>query len=262
MKRTKRFQEGGTDDESPESAEGYSYTGEKYDESKTPTGDTYPNAPSAPAKPKTVTKEQLAASGYDNLRDYLNAQQGLKRKESPKSITVEKTTVTKPEPSFEDRVNAAKEKIGVPVSYANRIPKDTAPKGLPYNPDTSTEVGRNIKNTMSALTPLGGGVGKIAAELALAGRGAKTASKVAEVAEKGREAVTNPMAWAGGPKAMKAIQTAENVARKAAPKAASIKKVISEADTTGGAIGYKKGGNISKRADGIAIKGHTRCKVC
>jgi hypothetical protein len=31
-------------------------------------------------KPAIVTKEQLAKSGYDNLRDYLNAQQGLTRR--------------------------------------------------------------------------------------------------------------------------------------------------------------------------------------
>ena len=35
------------------------------------------------AKPKIVTKEELARSGYDNLRDYLNAQQGLTRRKEP-----------------------------------------------------------------------------------------------------------------------------------------------------------------------------------
>ena len=33
-----------------------------------------------PSKPAIVTKEQLAKSGYDNLRDYLNAKQGLTRR--------------------------------------------------------------------------------------------------------------------------------------------------------------------------------------
>ena len=32
------------------------------------------------SKPAIVTKEQLAKSGYDNLRDYLNAQRGLTRR--------------------------------------------------------------------------------------------------------------------------------------------------------------------------------------
>jgi len=52
------------------------------------------------------------------------------------------------------------------------------------------------------------------------------------------------------------------------------KKALDESDTTGGAIGYKRGGKMkkyasggmvssaSKRADGIATKGKTRCKIC
>jgi len=35
----------------------------------------------AASKPRIITKEQLAASGYDNLRDYLNAEKGLKRRD-------------------------------------------------------------------------------------------------------------------------------------------------------------------------------------
>jgi len=41
-------------------------------------------------KPAIVTKEELAKSGYDNLRDYLNAKQGLTRRKeknpTPKPI--------------------------------------------------------------------------------------------------------------------------------------------------------------------------------
>jgi hypothetical protein len=52
------------------------------------------------------------------------------------------------------------------------------------------------------------------------------------------------------------------------------KKPLDESDTTGGAIGYKRGGktknyasggmvsSASRRADGIATKGKTRCKIC
>ena len=43
------------------------------------------------------------------------------------------------------------------------------------------------------------------------------------------------------------------------------KKSLDESDTSGGAIGYKRGGMVgsaSKRADGIATKGKTRCKIC
>ena len=226
-------------------------------------------AKAAAPKPPIVTKEELAKSGL-SLRDYMNKQQGLTRRESPKSVTVEKTTVSKPtpEPSFEDRVAAIKEAKGY-TSPSARIPQGSAsgnkgPGGV-SNID-STELGRNVSNAMNALTPLGGGVAKIGAELAMAGRGAKTASKVAEVAEKGREAVTNPAAWTGGPKAMKTIQKVEDAANKVADKAskaarASKKRTsgnIPDKDTNGGAIGYKKGGSTGGRGDGIARKGHTK----
>jgi hypothetical protein len=38
-------------------------------------------------KPKIVTKEQMKAAGFDNLRDYLNDKQGLKRRGEPASTT-------------------------------------------------------------------------------------------------------------------------------------------------------------------------------
>jgi len=38
-------------------------------------------------KPKIVTKEQMKAAGFDNLRDYLNDKQGLKRRGEPASPT-------------------------------------------------------------------------------------------------------------------------------------------------------------------------------
>lgn len=39
--------------------------------------------PAATPKPPVVTKEQMKKAGYDNLRDYLNAQQGLRRRGAP-----------------------------------------------------------------------------------------------------------------------------------------------------------------------------------
>ena len=109
-----------------------------------------------------------------------------------------------------------------------------------------TDTSRNLKNIASALTPMGGGVGKIGAELALAGRAAKTAeaaaaaakatraARVAKVAPRAaREAKTlNPNAWMAGPKGMK-----ENFKK-------------------GGAVG-----SASRRADGIATRGKTNCKM-
>jgi hypothetical protein len=111
----------------------------------------------------------------------------------------------------------------------------------------STELGRNVSNTMSALTPIGGGLGKIGAEMSTAGRTQKAynAAQAERRAAEGmspaealaarqaaREAKTlNPNAWLAGPKGM-----AEN---------------------------FRKGGmTASRRGDGIASRGKTRGKIC
>jgi hypothetical protein len=147
----------------------------------------------------------------------------------------------------------------------------------------STELGRNVKNTLNALAPIGGGVGKVGAELATAGRtqraynaaqaerraaegmspaealaarASQAAPKAAKaeksVPTKGREEVTNPLMWAAGPK--NAGKFKEGA--KQAPKKA--KKALDESDTTGGAVGYKKGGNV--RGWGIA-RGARKAKI-
>ena len=41
--------------------------------------------PEAPKKAPIVTKEQMKKAGFDNLRDYLNAQRGLRRRDKPTS---------------------------------------------------------------------------------------------------------------------------------------------------------------------------------
>lgn len=138
---------------------------------------------------------------------------------------------------------------------------------------SGSELGRNVKNTLSALAPMGGGVGKIGAELATAGRAqrgynaaqaerraaegmspaeALAARAVKSVPSKGREEVTNPMMWAAGPKnAGKFKEGAKRVPKKA-------KKALDESDMTGGAVGYKKGGNV--RGWGIA-RGARKAKI-
>jgi hypothetical protein len=105
--------------------------------------------------------------------------------------------------------------------------------------------------------------------------GPKTTSKAAdEVESVGRESVTNPMSWMGGPKGMKTIQKSEDLASKKLSKAERAKErtsgQIPDSVTNGGAVGIKKGGAIKKyakggsvssassRGDGIAIRGKTK----
>jgi hypothetical protein len=124
---------------------------------------------------------------------------------------------------------------------------------------SGTELSRNVSNTINALAPLGGGVGKIGAELATAGRAqrgynaAQAARRSAEgmsptealaakeaAAQAAREAKTlNPNAWMAGPKGM-----AENFR-----KGGAVKKMASGGMTA------------SSRADGIASRGKTKCKM-
>lgn len=174
----------------------------------------------------------------------------------------------------------------------------------------SSELGRNVSNTLAAMGPGKlSGVGMIghemrnadrirratmAGEVPAAGREAVTnplawmagpgnkAKFAGDVESAGREAVTNPMAWMAGPKGMAQMNEAGPSMTTRAKEAAEAvaarmrKKPLSEADTTGGAIGYKRGGKAkpkkmasggmarsgaSKRADGIATKGKTRGKI-
>jgi hypothetical protein len=153
---------------------------------------------------------------------------------------------------------AAYQKVTPPVSppakakpltreeLIDQIPRATGSRYLSVASDTDpslredgTELGRNVKNTLSALTPLGGGVGKVAAELTTA-RGA--ALRAAEKAEREREKVVNPLAWAAGPKRFSEFKKGGVV---------KAKKMAS-----GGATS-----SASKRGDGIATKGKTKCKM-
>lgn len=153
---------------------------------------------------------------------------------------------------------------------------------------SGNEFTRNVGNIATGLGPgTLAGLGKVGAEMATARGAAQRAAeaRAAARAAEGREAVTNPMSWTAGPGGMKKMQAAEDAERKArrameARRDAQMAVKGEESDVTGGAIGYKKGGSAkakpkkmasggmtskvssaSKRADGIATKGKTKCKI-
>lgn len=153
---------------------------------------------------------------------------------------------------------------------------------------SGNEFTRNVGNILTGMGPATlAGFGKVGAEMATARGAAQRAAeaKAAAKASEGREAVTNPMAWMAGPKGMKKMQAAEDAerkARRAMEARKNPKQAVKgeESDVTGGAVGYKKGGfakakpkkmasggmtskvsSASKRADGIATKGKTKCKM-
>lgn len=160
------------------------------------------------------------------------------------------------------------------------------------NAVTGTNFGRNVSNTLNALTPIGGGVAKVGVDMAYRGRNAATAAekfreaanarRAAEgyspaeamsvlqkgagknVPSVGREEVTNPMMWMAGPKNAKNFREAAKDLNK--------RGTMEEAAFEGG---MKRGGKVKKmasggmarssassRADGIASRGKTRGKVC
>lgn len=77
-RKTRRFDEGGMTDEDVKS-----FAGTPENDSNAGMAEAATEAPAAPApakaKPKIVTKEELAKSGL-SLRDYMNKQQGLTRR--------------------------------------------------------------------------------------------------------------------------------------------------------------------------------------
>jgi hypothetical protein len=75
-----------------------------------------PTRPGQGVKPKSgiVTKEQLAKSGFDNLRDYMNAEKGLKRRDGAAATTAK----DKP----------ASQAPATPVNRARYTPEDSTPR--------------------------------------------------------------------------------------------------------------------------------------
>jgi hypothetical protein len=181
---------------------------------------------------RTVSKKELADSGL-TLNQFLNKERGLTARNKP---------AAKPAPK-------AEEPAGQIPGQSAKAPEDTGK-------ERSTERSRNIE---AALGATGLGLGAAAAFKSLkamkAARDAKkpmeeVAKKASEIAAKGREEVTNPLMWMAGPKK--------------ASKFKEPKKGMSEADTSGGAVGYKRGGGVSSaasRADGIAQRGRTKGRM-
>ena len=181
---------------------------------------------------RIVSKKELADSGL-TLNQFLNRERGLTARNKPEAKSASKAE----EP-------------------AGQIPGQSAKAPESSGGERSTERSRNIE---AALGATGLGLGAAAAFKSLkalkAARDAKkpmeaVAKQASEVAAKGREEVTNPLMWMAGPKK--------------ASKFKEPKKGMSEADTSGGAVGYKRGGGVSSaasRADGIAQRGRTKGRM-
>ena len=160
------------------------------------------------------------------------------------------------------------------TSYKESAPeeKSTLRKNFPgmasiydyyASPSSMEGVKRNISNTAAALTPMGGGAGKIGAELALGNRAKQAASGAEKLSPAGqrlknmeevrnvafpgrREAVMNPMAHAGGPKMMEKVAAQEAQAVRAAQAAAKKKAAQAKRDAKDPVMSARPGADKAK----------------
>jgi len=119
---------------------------------------------------------------------------------------------------------------------------------------SGSDLSRNVSNTLSALTPIGGGVGKVGAEMATAGRVQK-AYNAAQTERRAAEGMSPAEAIA-----------ARKAAEQAAREAKTLNPLAYLAGPKGMAENFRRGGAIkmtaSRRGDGIAQRGKTRGKMC
>jgi hypothetical protein len=181
----------------------------------------------AASKPAIVTEEQLKASRFDNLRDYLNDQQGLTRRgeSSPRKPAANKAAVSRgPSRGTQDEGDAgekaARKAQEAKMAKAREMRKQTDPGDVPANVRRTQEASAKSKRrdmTGFAQMPF--------------------SEQMKYLSSKGKEGT--------------GFKTKEGSTRKK--------------DEMGDYTPFKKGGTVSsasKRADGIAVRGKTRCKVC
>jgi hypothetical protein len=214
-----------------------------------------------PAKPKVVTKEELAKSGL-SLRDYMNKQQGLTRRADPR----DREAGTQAAPmSREDLISQ------IPTGGDRAAP--TASAG---NSASGSELGRNVSNTLNALAVSKGvPMAQIAAEAAMGTRAGKALSGLMSGKQAAEVRKIEPTMSTVS--AAKKAELAGELRRGATPtkftspsKPTAAKKTRKfnedEAGTEfrkGGPIKkYAAGGSVSSRADGIAQRGKTRGRMC
>jgi hypothetical protein len=150
-----------------------------------------------------------------------------------------------------------------PASAADQIPTDSALyRNITDGERVSgNELTRNVGNTLGALAPLGGGFGKVGAELMTAKGAAERAAKARELAEAARRA-----------KPATTMKSTPSTAPARANQAAKSGRKKFNEDEAG--IEFKRGGmtkkmasggmstsKASSRADGIAQRGKTRGKM-
>jgi hypothetical protein len=233
-----------------------------------------PTKPAAPtkAKPAIVTEEQLKASRFDNLRDYLNDQQGLTRRgeSSPRKPAANKAAVSRgPSRGTQDEGDAGEEEARKALAESGA--KERARRNQITDPgltqsqaaaQRTAEVKRDSAKTGSQrLAEKADRAGNIYAR----GQTPRQSDTEKQAAARKKLGTVPPRPPRGfsSPASRKAWDDKygdqyEPSGRKK-PGAASKGK-----DEMGDYTPFKKGGTVSsasKRGDGIAMRGKTRGRM-
>jgi hypothetical protein len=204
--------------------------------------------PSAPAKSSPKMQEQT----YRRTSGDAGEREPAYRRTSGDTGARDPAYSRKLGATAEDRAiaGAAMPKTSVRRGTVEDIPLDAPRTPVTGKKADSTELGRNLANTMSALGPAKlAGIGAIGAEM----RGAK-----------GAQEAFNKAATARRTAKMRAIGDATKFASKPKSTQKNTAKKTKKFDDEELNVEFKRGGSVSgasKRADGIATKGKTRCKM-
>jgi hypothetical protein len=243
------------------------------DESRASAAASPAKEPAKKSAEESVIDSLLAAGAAEGMRKDSGDASVAEMYSGPRTKPIERVSPakTKPAPKMQEQtyrrtsgnaVGRPETSRAVAKSLVDQIPRDKGPSSLmdqiPRDKSTvvggkkidSTELGRDAMNLLNAAGPgrLAGAV-RLAAEVQGAKRvqdaynKAATARRTAEMRAKG-----DATKFASQPKA-----TQKNAAKKT--------KKFDDSESN---IEFKRGGSVSgasKRADGIAIKGKTRCKM-
>jgi hypothetical protein len=232
------------------------------------------------AKPKVVTKEELAKSGL-SLRDYMNKQQGLTRRGGAAPSSSSSVSAGGRGPTAEEFAAAATPSKRARLESA--LDRGVAnPKGY-ADPEFSPQAGGIATGALKGLS---------AAARGLMGRAAKPAERVdpefaSQASGAAVKALAAPVKRIGFDKAgakaaergaraegRQAEMLKENARRSGlredapAETAKAVREKLGGKDFSlpmkkGGAVKkYASGGSVSSRADGIAQRGKTRGRMC
>ena len=183
-----------------------------------------PKSATPKKKNRIVTKEELKKSGFTNLRDFLNAERGLKRRVKKDSEGKTASGMPREARGVKDEGDAgekaARKAQEAKMAKAREMRKQTDPGDVPANVRRTQEASAKSKRrdmTGFAQMPF--------------------SEQMKYLSTKGKEGT--------------GFKTKEGSTKKK--------------DEMGDYTPFKKGGTVSsasKRADGIAVRGKTRCKVC